>query len=407
MPKPLTQAQVNDAHTSTRALIADGEFKGLYLDVRPNGKSYRYRFTDRSGQARNVTVGDARLIKLQDARKIAKDMGRKALMGEEVWAKPGRVAPTAEEKAKPAMTLRDFIHTRYMPYAKATKRSFLTEWSILKTHILPELGDRPFVGITKPELIQYLHGKLQYLKPGTVNRILNGLKVIYSRALEWEVEGLVKSPLQGIKQFPNLSRHEKFLTQEEAAHLLQAVLQSDNKMLAPIVSALLLTGCRKREILDARWEHVDLAKGILVVPISKSGKPRHVVLSEPVKTIFRQTRAYLATEMGHEAADACPWVFPNPVTGKPFVGIYKSWNAARQSVGLKDLRVHDLRHSFASALVNAGGTLYDAQRLLGHSSSRMTERYAHLTLSRLTNAASDVSNHFNLGQLAIGNGGPA
>jgi len=74
-------------------------------------------------------------------------------------------------------------------------------------------------------------------------------------------------------------------------------------------------------------------------------------------------------------------------------------------VGLKDLRVHDLRHSFASALVNAGGTLYDAQRLLGHSSSRMTERYAHLTLSRLTNAASDVSNHFNLSQLAIGNGG--
>jgi len=80
------------------------------------------------------------------------------------------------------------------------------------------------------------------------------------------------------------------------------------------------------------------------------------------------------------------------------------WNAAGQSVGLNDLRVHDLRHSFASALVNAGGTLYDAQRLLGHSSSRMTERYAHLTLSRLTNAASDMSNHFNLGQLAIGNG---
>ena len=402
MPNPLTQAQVNDAQTTTRALIADGEFKGLYLDVRPNGKSYRYRFTDRSGQARNVTVGDARLIKLQDARKIAKEMGRKALMGEDIWAKPGRGTKAATDSPQAVLTLSDFLHTRYIPYAKATKRSFVTEWSILKTHVLPELGHRPFTGITKSELIQYLHGKLQHLKPGTVNRILNGLKVVYNRAVDWEVEGLVKSPLQGIKQFPNLSRHEKFLTQDEAAKLLQAVLQSDNKMLAPIISALLLTGCRKREILDARWEHVDLAKGILVVPISKSGKPRHVVLSEPVKAIFRQTREFLGVEMGQEAANVCPWVSPNPTTGKPFVGIYKSWNAARKSVGLKDLRVHDLRHSFASALVNAGGTLYDAQRLLGHSSSRMTERYAHLTLSRLTNAASDVSDHFNLGQLAIG-----
>jgi len=82
--------------------------------------------------------------------------------------------------------------------------------------------------------------------------------------------------------------------------------------------------------------------------------------------------------MGQEAADNCPWVFPNPETGKPFTGFYNSWNAARRSVGLNDLRVHDLRHSYASALVNQGHTLYDTQRLLGHSSSRMTERYAHL-----------------------------
>ena len=209
MPNPLTQAQVNDAQTTTRALIADGEFKGLYLDVRPNGKSYRYRFTDRSGQARNVTVGDARLIKLQDARKIAKEMGRKALMGEDIWAKPGRGTKAATDSPQAGLTLSDFLHTRYIPYAKATKRSFVTEWSILKTHVLPELGHRPFTGITKSELIQYLHGKLQHLKPGTVNRILNGLKVVYNRAVDWEVVGLVKSPLQGIKQFPNLSRHRR------------------------------------------------------------------------------------------------------------------------------------------------------------------------------------------------------
>ena len=112
--------------------------------------------------------------------------------------------------------------------------------------------------------------KLKTLKPGTTNRILNCLKVVYNTAVSWEVEGLTKSPLQGIKQFNNNGRRERFLSKEEAASLLKAVLTSRNKMLAPIVAALLLTGCRKREILDARWDCVDLDRGILIVPISKS-----------------------------------------------------------------------------------------------------------------------------------------
>ena len=396
MPTPLTQSIVNAATTTTRALLADGGFRGLYLDIRKDGKSYRYRFTDRHGKHRSVTIGCANILKLQDARKLAKDLARKALMGEDIWSKPGRTDKVPPTPAPADLTLADFILNRYVPYAKATKRSFATEDSILKNHILPDLGHRPFLEITKAEVTKYLHAKLQHLKPGSVNRILNGLKVIYNRALDWEVEGLVKSPLQGIRQFPNHSRHEKFLSQDEAAKLLKAVLQSENKMLAPIVSALLLTGCRKRELLDARWEHVDLDKGILLVPVSKNGKPRRVILSDHVKQIFIKTRAYLRTEMGQEAADNCPWVFPNPETGKPFTGFYNSWNAARRSVGLNDLRVHDLRHSYASALVNQGHTLYDTQRLLGHSSSRMTERYAHLATDRLLEVAENVSLHYKV-----------
>ena len=96
------------------------------------------------------------------------------------------------------------------------------------------------------------------------------------------------------------------------------------------------------------------------------------------------------------ASDRCPWVFPNPDTGKPFSGVYKSWHAARCAVGLQDLRMHDLSHSFASALVNKGNSLYDVQKLLGHSSSRMTERYAHLSSERLTTVATEVSQHYQI-----------
>ena len=104
--------------------------------------------------------------------------------------------------------------------------------------------------------------------------------------------------------------------------------------------------------------------------------------------------------MGEEA-DTCPWIFPNPATGKPFETIYHSWNTARQSVGLGDVRVHDLRHSFASALVNRGATLFDVQKLLGHSSPQMTERYAHLTQGRLMDAAMHAQNHYAIPTLTL------
>jgi len=407
MPTPLTQSIVNAATTKTRALIADGGFRGLYLDVRPTGKTFRYRFTDKNGKYRCVTVGDANILKLQDARKVAKDLARKALMGEDICQKSSKsklaqIKTDADEaKQKPVLTLEAFLRGRYIPFAKLTKRGFATEESILKNHIIPDLGHRPLLEITKSEIIEYIHLKLTQYKPGMVNRLLNGIKIIFSTAMSWEIEGLIKNPTQGIKQFADTGRRERFLNKEEAQKLLKAVLTSKNQMLAPIIAALLLTGCRKREILDARWDCVDLERGILIVPISKTGKPRQVYLSDPAKKIFLQAKALLHIKMGQQAADACPWVFANPETGKPFVSIFKAWHAARISVGLADVRVHDLRHSFASSIVNGGGSLYDAQKLLGHSSPRMTERYAHLASDRLLQVATDVSSHYNIPSLTI------
>lgn len=399
MSQPLTQSKVNKAITTTRALVADGGCRGLYLDVRPQGKSYRLRYTEKNGRQRTANIGCAELLKLSEARKIAHDLKRRLLLGEDIQAKPDIAEPET-----PKMTFGQFLRERYLPYAKMTKRGFAYEMSVLRTHILPAFEQRALAEITKGEITAFIHGRISTgLAPGTINRMLNALKAIFSRAVDWDVEGLEKNPAHGIKQLPDNHRRERFLSQDEAAHLMRTVAESPNKMLAPIVAFLLLTGCRKREVLDARWEFIDLDRGQLTVPLSKSGKPRWVALSAGAKAVLAQARQVLRQEMG-PSADACPWVFANPETGKPFVTIYVSWNTARRMAGLGDVRIHDLRHSFASALVNRGATLFDVQKLLGHSSPKMTERYSHLTPGRLMEAATEAQRHYALSDLIIAPG---
>jgi hypothetical protein len=111
--------------------------------------------------------------------------------------------------------------------------------------------------------------------------------------------------------------------------------------------------------------------------------------------VLAQAKAVALRTMGQGRGD-CPWVFPNPKTGKPFVSVYYSWHTARKAAGLLDVRMHDLRHSFASALVNRGMTLYDVKELLGHASMTTTQRYAHLAPGRLMQAASEAAAHYAL-----------
>lgn len=113
--------------------------------------------------------------------------------------------------------------------------------------------------------------------------------------------------------------------------------------------------------------------------VTKSGKPRYIPLSDGVIQM-------LAT-MPH---DSSKWIFPNLKTGQPYVSIFFSWNTAQKLAGLADVRIHDLRHSFASLLVNAGRSLYEVQKILGHTQIKTTQRYAHLSQDTLIDAANVV-----------------
>ena len=152
-------------------------------------------------------------------------------------------------------------------------------------------------------------------------------------------------------------------------------------MLQFIVPMLILTGARKREVLDARWADFDLERRSWRIHTTKMGRPRHVPLSEGAVALLNSMNRY----------KDCPWAFPNPKTLKPYVSIFYSWNTARKAAGLKDVRIHDLRHSFASFLVNAGRTLYEVQLLLGHTQIKTTARYSHLTKDTLLAATNSVN----------------
>ena len=151
-------------------------------------------------------------------------------------------------------------------------------------------------------------------------------------------------------------------------------------MLQYIIPMLILTGARKREVLDARWEDFDYERKLWRIHTTKLGKPRFLPMSDGVIQL-------LDSVPRHD----CVWSFPNPKTLKPYVSIFYAWNTARKRAGLEDVRIHDLRHSFASFLVNAGRSLYEVQRLLGHTQIKTTQRYAHLSHDTLLDATNTVT----------------
>lgn len=192
---------------------------------------------------------------------------------------------------------------------------------------------------------------------------------------------MVKNPTEGIALFPDSKKLERFLTPEDAKRLFQALEHSEAPLLKYIVALLLLTGARKNEVLHAKWTDFNLQKRIWCIEFNKSGKPRYVPLSEGAIALIQSL----------PRIEGCEYAFANPKTKKPFVQIFSAWNSARIKAGMPDLRIHDLRHSFASFLVNSGRSLYEVQKLLGHTQIKTTQRYAHLAQDTLLDAANIAS----------------
>ena len=235
--------------------------------------------------------------------------------------------------------------------------------------------------VSKKDVIQFISKHSETHKPGSVNRVIILIRYIFNLAIKWETTGIAKNPTAGIPLLEENNKLERYLTGDEANKLIVALQKSENKMLKYIVPMLILTGARKNEVLTAKWEDFNFEQKIWRIPTSKSGKARHVPISDGV--------LYLLS--GVPRQEGCDYVFANPKTLLPYVSIFNSWNTARTSVGLSDVRMHDLRHSFASFLVNSGRSIYEVQRILGYTQIKTTQRYAHLSQDSLLAAANEVS----------------
>lgn len=271
-----------------------------------------------------------------------------------------------------------FVSDVYLPHIRLRKRSWQVDERILKQHILPTFGNSPLESIQRSSVEIWLHALArQGLAPATCNRILSVFKSLCTLAVAHEI--LFLSPCASIHPFRILQLRERHLTDDEAHRLMQALRRSSRQE-ARALQLLLLTGARKSEILRARWEYVRLEQRRLTVPLSKSNKPRHIALSDEAIAIIQA--------LPHRPDS--PWLFPGHTPGRPLSDLYLFWNHLRRKLGLDDVRIHDLRHTFASILVNAGHSLYEVQRLLGHSDPRTTMRYAHLEQNSLLTAAGTV-----------------
>ena len=284
--------------------------------------------------------------------------------------------PGAKKALAKSIPLYAELAAMHLDFAKHQK-SYSSIEMCMRVHIIPKWGKVRLTDIDSRAVAQWLADKReQGFAPATVEKF----RVIFGRSFElgagWNVPGINKNPTRGIPRKPLNNARERFLSADEAARLRIAVAESLNPQLQHIVGLLLLTGARLRELLDARWEHVNVERRTWLIPTSKTGKSRHVPLSKAALAIIKELPRF----------KDCPWLVPNPETRQPYVSIKHGWQRAIKEARLPGLRLHDLRHSAASFMVNSGVDLFAVGKVLGHASYQSTQRYSHLANDTLLKA---------------------
>jgi len=351
----------------------DSRQKGFMVEVRASGrKTYYQRFRDERGRERQFKIGRTDIVSMEQARRKGRAVFARAILGED--------AQQRREELRAIPTLEAFVRDRYLPFVATYKRSWRTDDAILRHHALPHLGRMALDEVKAEHIVAALaRMKAKGLAASTSNRVLVVIRYIYNLAIKWRVPGVAANPTAGIELGPEIQRN-RFLTKEEAQVLSAAIAIDENRTAANAILLLLLTGARRNEITHARWDDVLWDERKLHVPVSKSGKPRWISLSVSAIDLLRS----LPRCGGNN------YIFPAPTTGRPSPSLWFPWKRIRDRAGLGDVRLHDLRHSFASFLVNEGVSLYVVQGLLGHANARTTQRYAHLHPDTLTRATDVV-----------------
>ncbi|EGL54479.1 integrase [Methylophaga aminisulfidivorans MP] len=345
---------------------------GLYVKVTPASPgigTYYLRYKNNSGKTAHQKIARTTEITLAEARHRAMQLKSEIASGVDLQE---------QAKQKTVPTLGEFFTQHYAPYAKPRKRSWKKDESMFRLRLSNEFGDVPLSDISRRE-VQRFHTRLlevDGLSPATCDHHVKLLQRLCSLAVQWEI--MDRNPLSRIPLFKADNQVENYLSEDELRRLLDVLHTDKNKMTCNVMLFLLSTGARLNEALKATWANIDVTNRVWKIPAtnSKSKKVRSVPLNQAaldvIASLDTQDNAYL---------------FVNPKTGKRLVSIHTGWQTLRKKAGLPHLRIHDLRHTFASMLVNNGRTLYEVQQILGHSVPIVTQRYSHLSSKTLLSAS--------------------
>ncbi len=359
----------------------DRDLTGFGVKVTPaGGRTYvvQYRLGGRSGRTRRITLGKHGSVTPDEARQMAKHALGRVAGGHDV----------AEEQRQAADSISvNQLCDLYVAEGCATKKlsSLLGDRARIERHIKPLLGRRSVKAVTRADIERLMQdvatGKTAVnVKTGFRGRaIVTGGKgaarecvVLLGAIFSFAVDRGLRpdNPVSGVKKF-RTRKMERFLSPAELATLGEVLIaaeqQGESSVAINTIRLLLLTGARKGEMLNLKWDWVDFERGCLRLPDSKTGA-KVIPLGAPALELLTSL----------PRIENNPYVLPSDKADGHFVGVQKFWERIRKRAGLADTRLHDLRHSYASVAVAGGDSLYLIGKVLGHRQSRTTERYAHI-----------------------------
>jgi len=362
----------NDKDSRSREKeYSDQEVIGLRMLVSKNGRKFfhlRYRFNNRK---RVIAIGEYPAVSIADARQRANEFKNMLSKG---------VDPLLERnKQSDSITFADFVLQEYMPFAKGNKKSWKDDLNKFELDMKKVFGSLPLSAITTRDIQLYQTKIKARTSSGTSNRHYSLLSRMFNLAIEWGF--LEKNPCKGVKKQKESGGKERYLNNDELKRFLQALDDVEQSVSTYSVRFLLFTGTRMSEALNLLWKNVDIENGNALLADTKGGKARTITLNDLAKQVLIAMKSFKTSG----------YVFPGKDANSHLASPRRAFEIVKEKAGIGNLRIHDLRHSFASIAVNNGATLYEVQRLLGHASSTMTQRYAHLSDKAVRDATDGVA----------------
>ena len=370
----LTNRTIEDLKPNQKNYIVwDSQVKGLGIRINSSGKKtfiLKYRLGHgRKAKVRKPLIGVYGVVRTEQARLISREWLLKSSKG---------IDPCKQEKD--SITIKEFSNQYIEQYAvnRKKKSSVKEDRRLIRTRLLPTFGSIRVNELMKEDVIKYYHSINH--TPIIANRFLALFSCMMNLAEKWGIRPMNTNPCKYIDRYPE-NKRDKYLTMEDLEKVgkaMQALKHQESHYALSAIKMIMVTGCRTGEILNAKWEYIDFHESKLNLPDSKTGA-RTIHLSPSAIDILNSLPRHAG------------YVFRSPRQNKRLTTLRCLWKKICKLTELKDFRLHDLRHTYASFAVSGGFSLPIIAKMLGHADIKTTERYAHLHQDPVNKAIDDVS----------------